>query len=515
MREGCLSAGGQENSIEAVQQGDMYPEDLAAAASVARSMPGMPLDQRLAGLPGAYQAALAAMAEGTMLERSASASSERHAEPQRGQADYSAVSMLATAIGQSLQQARPSSGQDAWTVTGHRNPAQAVQQQASAAQHAPDGFSVPALPTNSPFHSLASRYPAMLDALLRSDHGLTAPAVAQTVRQELAHALLAHLPAPVQQHHSVQAERVASTRAPNGNPGGFDGAVPPNGGSNEPSGMPPAAGSNENRASQQSLTDFMQQRLHTAGSLARPAEGELQDPRLGQHGPALGSPPMEEAHPAEVLQRPAGVPASGQSRQLAGRDAAPQEAHSGAVPHRPPSAERLHGADSGAMPALSIIRGLSGPFPASALPGHANAFQRRAQVRGPFCSSALCLMVFLHQCNALKVLPLHRHCWLHTCVLDKPALHAGCCRKSSSCTSTREHGTWQACSPPAAKQHCAVAGFPQQRTRTAVPAWQPSSTRQPPCARGAHPCRPDAHTTVCTSGGPQHAGTGHLLCKAG
>ena len=70
----------------------------------------------------------------------------------------------------------------------------------------------------------------MLDALLRSDHGLTAPAVAQTVRQELAHALLAHLPAPVQQHHSVQAERVASTRAPNGNPGGFDGAVPPNGG---------------------------------------------------------------------------------------------------------------------------------------------------------------------------------------------------------------------------------------------------------------------------------------------
>ena len=410
MREGCLSAGGQENSIEAVQQGDMYPGDLAAAASVARSMPGMPLDQRLAGLPGAYQAALAAMAEGTTLERSASASSERHAEPQRGQADYSAVSMLATAIGQSLQQARPSSGQDAWTAAGHRNPAQAVQQQASAAQHAPDGFSVPALPTNSPFHSLASRYPAMLDALLRSDHGLTAPAVAQTVRQELAHALLAHLPAPVQQHHSVQAERVASTRAPNGNPGGFDGAVPPNGGSNEPSGMPPAAGSNENRASQQSLTDFMQQRLHTAGSLARPAEGELQDPRLGQHGPALGSPPMEEAHPAEVLQRPAGVPASGQSGQLAGRDAAPQEAHSGAVPHRPPSAERLHGADSGAMPALSIIRGLSGPFPASALPGHANAFQRRAQVRGPFCSSPLCLMFFLHQCNALKVLPLHRHC---------------------------------------------------------------------------------------------------------
>ena len=411
MREGCLSAGGQENSIEAVQQGGMYPEDLAAAASVARSMPGMPLDQRLAGLPGAYQAALAAMAEGTTLERSASASSERHAEPQRGQADYSAVSMLATAIGQSLQQARPGSGQDAWAAAGHRNPAHAVPQQAGAAQHAPDGFSVPALPTNSPFHSLASRYPAMLDALLRSDHGLAAPAVAQTVRQELAHALLAHLPAPVQQHHAVEAERVASTRAPNGNLGGFDGALPPNGGSSEPSGMPNA---NENRASQQSLTDFMQQRLHTAGSLARPAEGELQDPRLGQHGPALGSPPMEEAHPAEVLQRPASMLASGQLGQLAGRDAPPQEAHSGAVPHRPPSAERLHAADSGAMPALSIIRGLSGPFPASALPGHANAFQRRAQVRALLCSSASCITLCLPsvQCHkgiaALQASPLRR-----------------------------------------------------------------------------------------------------------
>ena len=392
MQEGCLSAGGQENSIEAVQQGGMYPEDLAAAASVARSMPGMPMDQRLGGMPGAYQVALAAMAEGTTLERSASASSERHAEPQRGQADYGPVSMLATAIGQSLQQARPGSGQDAWATAGHRTTAQAVPQQAGAAQHAPDGFSVPALPTNSPFHSLASRYPAMLDALLRSEHGLAAPAVTQTVRQELAHALLAHLPAPVQQHHAIEAERVASTRAPYGAPEGFNGALPPNGGSNEPGGMPRA---NETRASQQSLTDFMQQRLHTAGSLARPAEGELQDPRLARPGPALGRHPMEEVQPAEVLQRPAGVPASGQSGQLAGRDAAPQEAHSGAVPHRPPSAERLHGADSGAMPALSIIRGLSGPFPASALPGHANAFQRRALVRALLCSSASCITLCL------------------------------------------------------------------------------------------------------------------------
>ena len=448
MREGCLSAGGQDNSIEAVQQGDMYPEDLAAAASVARSMPGMPLDQRLAGLPGAYQAALAAMAEGTTLERSASASSERHAEPQRGQADYGAVSMLASAIGQSLQQARPGSGQDAWAAAGHRNLAQAVSQQAGATQHAPDGFSVPALPTNSPFHSLASRYPAMLDALLRSDHGLAAPAVAQTVRQELAHALLAHLPAPVQQHHAVEAERVASTRAPNGNLGGFDGALPPNGGSNEPSGMPNA---NENRASQQSLTDFMQQRLHTAGSLARPAEGELQDPRLAQHGPALGSPPMEEAHPAEVLQRPAGVPASGQSGQLAGRNAAPQEAHSGAVPHRPPSAERLHGADSGAMPALSIIRGLSGPFPAAALPGHANAFQRRAQVRASPCSSASCITPCLPSVQCVEGIAASQALPLAKTALDSPAWHAGCCRKSSGCTSTRKHGTRQACSPSAAK----------------------------------------------------------------
>ena len=385
MQEGCLSAGGQDNSIEAVQQGGAYPEDLAAAASVARSMPGMPLDLRLAGLPGAYRAALAAMAEGTTLERSASASSERNAEPQRGQVDYGSVSMLATAVGQSMQQARPGSGQTAWASAGHGNTAQAVQQQVGAAQHVPDGFSVPALPTNSPFHSLASRYPAMLDTFLRSDHGLAAPAVAQTVRQELAHALLAHLPTPPQQHHGAEAERVASTRAPNGLPGGFDGApLPPNGASNEPSEVPRAAGSNgcalPNHASQQSLEDFVQQPLYTAGSLACPAEGELQDPRLAQHGAAPGSPLMEEINRAEVLQRPAGMPTSGQSGQHAGTDAAPQEAHSGALPHRPPSAERLHGADSGAMPALSIIRGLSGPFPASALPGHANDFQRRAQV---------------------------------------------------------------------------------------------------------------------------------------
>lgn len=392
MQEGCLSAEEQDNSIEAVQEGDTYPEDVAAAASVARSGPGAgaALEQQLAGLPSAYHAALAAMAEGVTLERSASAGSERNADAQRN-ADEGPLGMLAAALGQSLQPPwpAPGTGQSSW-VSGQGAAGQASAgtppRHAGPAQHAQGGFNVPALPANSPFLSLASRYPAVLDAVLRSDHGLPMPAAAHAVRQELANALSPRSPA-AHHSHGRQPERVASTRLPDGVPGtsaGADGALPAlNGGSNEPSEMPRAAGSNENRASQQSMEDFMQQRLYTAGSLARPAEGELRDPSLAQERQCGGSPVMKEMRREDAAQHPCNFDFASprQAGLQLGRAIAQQEAHSGAAAAQGRAAgEFLHGADSGAMPALSIIRGLSGPFPAGFLPGHASAAQRRAQV---------------------------------------------------------------------------------------------------------------------------------------
>ena len=392
MQEGCLSAEERDNSIEAVQEGDTYLEDVAAAASVARSGPGAgaALEQQLGGLPGAYHAALAAMAEGVTLERSASAGSERNADARRN-ADEGALGLLAAALGQSLQPPwpGPGTGQSSW-VSGQGAAGQAgagtPPGDAGQARHAQGGFNVPALPANSPFLSLASRYPAVFDAVMRSDHGLPTPAAAHAARQELANALSPRSPAP---HHSHgrQPERVASTRLPGGVPGtsaGADGALPvPNGGSNEPSDMPRAAGSNENRASQQSMEDFMQQRLYTAGSLARPAEGELRDPSLAQERQSGGSPAMELMRREDAEQPPCDFDFASprQAGLQLGRAIAQQEAHSGAAAAQGrPAGELLHGADSGAMPALSIIRGLSGPFPTGFLPGHASAAQRRALV---------------------------------------------------------------------------------------------------------------------------------------
>ena len=363
MQEG-LSAEGRNNSIEAVQQGDLYLDDMAPAASAARSVLGTGSEQQPAGLPTAYQAALAVMAEGTMLERSASAGSERNV-------GEGPLGMLAAAFGQSLQQSQ------AWLGTGQA--AAGMPAHASAALAAPDGFNVPALPAHSPFLSLASRYPAVLDAVLRSDHGLAVPALAQTVCQGLTNALSGAHP-PAQDSRGPRAERVASTLLPLGVPGaslGLEGTPPPpNGGSSEPR----ALGSNEGRASQQSMEDFLQRRLHTAGSLAQPAEGELRDPSLAQGRQSPGSPPMEEIHRAKLQERQTDFAGPAQSGQQPGRAAAGQEAHSGAAAQGWPARDNMHGADSGAMPALSIIRGLSGPGPASAVPGYASSVQRRMQV---------------------------------------------------------------------------------------------------------------------------------------
>ena len=376
MQEG-LSAEGRNNSIEAVQQGELYLADMAPAASVAHSMPGTASGQQLAGLPTAYQAALAAMAVGTPLERSASAGSERNA-------GEGPLGMLAAAFGQSLQQSQAwlGTGQSSW-ATGQGRAGQGaagMPAHASAAQAAPGGFNVPALPAHSPFLSLASRYPAVLDAVLRSDHGLAAPALAQTVRQGLTNALSGAHP-PAQDGQGTHAERVASTLLPLGLRGtslGLEGTPPPtNGGSNEPR----AFGSHEGWASQQSMEDFLQRRLHTAGSLAQPAEGELRDPNLAQGRQSPGSPPMEQIHRAEPQEPRTESAGPAQSGQQPGRFEAGQEAHSGAAAQGWPNTERLHGADSGATPALSIIRGLSGPGPASALPGYASSVQRRMQVQ--------------------------------------------------------------------------------------------------------------------------------------
>ncbi len=381
MQEG-LSAEGRNNSIEAVQQGDLYLDDIAAAGSVARSVPGTGSEQQLPGLPSVYQAAIVAMAEGTALERSASAGSERNPDV-RSNADEGPLGILAAAFGQSLQQSQGwlGTGQSSW-ATGQgsaEQPAPAMPAHASAAQAAPGGFNVPALPAHSPFLSLASRYPAVLDAVLRSDNGLAAPALAQTVRQGLTSVLLGAQP-PAQHSQGPQAERVASTMLPLGVPGaslGLEGAPPPpRGGSNDPR----AAGSNEGRASQNSLQDFLQRRLHTAGSLAQPAEGELRDPNLAQGRRTPGSPPTGHIHHAAPQEHQFNFAGPAQSGQQPGRAAAGQEAHSGAAAQGRPTREPLHAADSGAMPALSIIRGLSGPVPVSALPGHASSAPRRVQV---------------------------------------------------------------------------------------------------------------------------------------
>ena len=386
MQEG-LSAEGRNTSIEAVQQGDMYLDDMAPAGSVARSMPGTGSEQHLLGLPSVYQAALAAMAEGTTLERSASAGSERHAGL-RSSADEGPLGVLAAAFGQSLQQSQAwlGTGQSSW-ATGQgsaEHPAAGLPAHVIAAQAAPGGFNVPALPAHSPFLSLASRYPAVLDAVLRSDNTLAAPALAQTVRQGLTSVLLGPQ-MPALHSQGAQAERVASTLLPLGVPGaslGLEGTPPPpRGGSNEPR----AAGSNEARASQNSLQDFLQRRLHTAGSLAQPAEGELRDPSLAQGRRSPGSPPTEAIQRAAPQERQFDFAGPAHSGQQPGRATAGQEAHSGAVAQGRPTREALHGTDSGAMPALSIIRGLSGQVPASALPGHPSASQRRMQVKPTRC----------------------------------------------------------------------------------------------------------------------------------
>ena len=396
MQEG-LSAEGRNNSIEAVQQGDLYLDDIAAAGSVARSVPGTGSEQQLPGLPSVYQAAIVAMAEGTALERSASAGSERNPDV-RSNADEGPLGILAAAFGQSLQQSQGwlGTGQSSW-ATGQgsaEQPAPAMPAHASAAQAAPGGFNVPALPAHSPFLSLASRYPAVLDAVLRSDNGLAAPALAQTVRQGLTSVLLGAQP-PAQHSQGPRAERVASTMLPLGVPGASLGVEstppPPRGGSNDPR----AAGSNEGRASQNSLQDFLQRRLHTAGSLAQPAEGELRDPNLAQGRRTPGSPPMGQIHHAAPQERQVNFAGPAQSGQQPGRAAAGQEAHSGAAAQGRPTREPLHGADSGAMPALSIIRGLSGPVPVSALPGHASSAQRRAQVQTKECQASASSMLGL------------------------------------------------------------------------------------------------------------------------
>lgn len=380
MQEG-LSAEGWNNSIEAVQQGDQFLDDMAPAASVARSAPGAALEQQLAGLPNAYQAAFAAMAEGTALERSASAGSERNADV-RSHGHEGPLGMLAAALEQSLGQpprARPSTGQSSW-VSGQGNAGQAaasIPVNVSAAQ-AVQGFNVPALPANSPFLSLASRYPAVLDVVMRPNDGLAAP----VLRQELANAASGRWPA-AQHSRGGQAERVASTRLPFRAPGtsmGLEGTPPPpNGGSNEPSKMPCAGGSNENCASRQSMEDSLQQRLYAAGSLAHPAEGELQDPNLGQARQSAGSPPLEELVRTEPQLRQLNFAQPAHSGQQTVR-AAGQEAHSGAAVQGRPAGDFLHGADSGAMPALSIIRGLSGPVPIGALPGHTSSIQRQMRI---------------------------------------------------------------------------------------------------------------------------------------
>ena len=385
MQEG-LSAEGRNNSIEAVQQGDLFLDDMAPAASVARSAPGAALEQQLAGLPNAYQAAFAAMAEGTALERSASAGSERNADV-RGHGDEGSLGMLAAALGQGfgqLPRARPSTGQSSW-VSGPGNAGQAaasIPVNASTAQAAQGGFYVPARPANSPFLNLASRYPAVLDVVMRPNDGLAAP----VLRQQLANAASGSRPA-AQHSQGGQAERVASTRLPFGVRGtsmGLEGTPPPpNGGSNEPSKMPCAGGSNENCASQQSMEDFLQQRLHAAGSLAHPAEGELRDPNLGQERQSAGSPPLVELVCAEPQLRQPNFAQPAHSEQQAVRAVAGQEAHSGAAVQGRPAGDFLHGADSGAMPALSIIRGISGPVPIGALPGHTSnwgSVQRQMQI---------------------------------------------------------------------------------------------------------------------------------------
>ena len=351
--------------MEAVQQGDMYLDD------VARSVPGAGSEQQPVGLPNAYQAALAAMAEGATLERSASAGSERNADL-GSNADEGPLGMLAAAFGQGLQQPQ------AWLGTGQSSWATG-QGSAGVAQAAPGGFNVPALPAHSPFLSLASRYPAVLDAVLRSDSGLAAPALAQTVRQGLTNALSAAHPA-LRHSPGGQAERVASTRLPPGVPGaslGLEGTPPPPNGASMGR---HATGSHEGRASQQSMEDLLQRRLYTAGSLAQPAEGELRDPNLvqGRHSPS--SPPLEALRHTAPQQRALDFAGPALSGQKPGPATAGQEAHSGAIAQGRPSGEALHGADSGTMPAVSIIRGLSGPVPASALPGHASSAQRRVQV---------------------------------------------------------------------------------------------------------------------------------------
>jgi hypothetical protein len=106
--------------------------------------------------------------------------------------------------------------------------------------------------------------------------------------------------------------------------------------------------------------------LHAAGSFQQPAEGQLVDP--DQQEPLMG---RLSARPAEGVRWPP-ADAAGQEASMCpagscegapfanyketAADACTEEAQS--VPAFPRQASLLHGAESGAVPALSIIQGL-------------------------------------------------------------------------------------------------------------------------------------------------------------
>lgn len=109
--------------------------------------------------------------------------------------------------------------------------------------------------------------------------------------------------------------------------------------------------------------------LQTAGSLQRPAEGQLVDPHIHEHGrPASGSPTAEGRWPqlqqASAQEASLGPAASwGFTRSVEQQPpAAEPSVEANSVPAPSHHGHALTGAQSGAVPALSIIQGQLDPF---------------------------------------------------------------------------------------------------------------------------------------------------------
>ena len=425
MLEGYLSGNGRNMSIEAMQQGDLRPlGDPAGAAAFASSPslhPGHPRPRVPASAHMHYQRQHQSFAAGPglHLERSASAGSKSergHRGGQRrgwpdgpGYADvahdthpgsrtrYNGAAAQQSGVAGERPPNRPGS-------YGTADEPQLAEAQGQLPPPPPPVFMAPAPP---PFCHAAAQHPALLNVqrllrVLDNNGDLLRQHAAASGPQLPA---FPHLPAfPYQPGAAVASQGPAVQLEPllqqlsqhlstswqsRAEPADMDHVGSVRLGGNQGDNMGGEQGGGSNSAAEQYLSgessepvarmrastggvraEPSQQQdagagyaLQTAGSLQRPAEGQLVDPHLQEHHrPASGSLteegrwPRQHASAQEATLGPAASWGFARSvQQAAAAEQSVQEAHS--LPAQAHHGHAAAGARSGALPALSIIQG--------------------------------------------------------------------------------------------------------------------------------------------------------------